>query len=102
MVSFSVKVHKIHGETILAACDMDVLGKEYEDGEYRLFVSKDFYYESFVKEDVFKELLSHSTIINLVGQTVIELALKDGIIDGKNIFYVGKIPHAQSIRIFSH
>ena len=99
MVRFSIKIHKIHNEIMLAACDVDVLGQEYEEGEYRLFVSKDFYHERFVEETVFKKLLSQSTIINLVGENVIGIALKEGFIDGEHIFRVAKIPHAQSLRM---
>jgi len=102
MVRFSIKIHKIHNEIMLAACDMDVLGQEYEEGEYRLFVSKDFYHERFVEETVFKELLSQSTIINLVGENVINIALKEGFIDCEHIFRVAKIPHAQSLRMIIH
>ena len=99
MVSFSIKVHKIRNEIMLAVCDANILGNEYEEGEYRLFVSKEFYNESFVEESGLKELLSQSTIINLVGEDVIEIALKEGFIDIEHIFYVDKIPHAQSIHM---
>ena len=102
MVKISVKIHRIRGETILAACDVDVLGNEYVEGEYCFLVSRDFYHDGFVEDSVFKELLSQSTIINLIGESVVELAIKEGFINPEHIFRVANVPHAQSLRIISH
>ena len=70
MDRISCKKHIINGELLLAVCDFDLLGKEFEEGNVFLSIKKNFYFEE-------KEY-SNDEIINLLKQC------KHATIAGKN------------------
>ena len=98
-MKIAMKMWKISGEVVLAACDPDLLGKSFEEGEFHIDVKKDFYFEKFVNEKAFRNALKIATIINLVGENVISIAMEEGIVDIHNIIKIQNIPHAQAVRM---
>lgn len=91
----SVKVHRFSFETLIAACDEDLLGKKFSEGKLNLEISREFY-ESIIVDDVeFLRQLNFATIANLVGENVIKKVIDAGIIDESSIIKIDGIPHAQ-------
>ena len=85
-----------HGKDVLvAACDTDLLGKTFSQGDLCLTVSPEFYDGLRGNEAILKKHLQQATIANLVGEKVINYSLKLGLITKKNILYIQNIPHAQ-------
>ncbi|MGC8610607.1 MAG: DUF424 domain-containing protein [Thermoplasmata archaeon] len=95
--NISIKMWKVNGEFVLAACDSELLGKEFKEGELTLSVYESFYHERYVDKEEFISYLKSATIINLVGKRVINIAIEEGIVDKNNILYINKIPHAQAV-----
>ncbi len=95
----AMKMYKRRGEIVLAACDREVLGHTYEDGELHITVKKDFYYESYVSDATFLNSLRMATIANLVGKHVIEIAVREGYIDEESVIEIDGVPHAQMFLI---
>lgn len=96
-MKISMKIWRIQNEVMLAACDSNLLGKRFEEGEFHIEVKKEFYYESFVTERAFRNALKMATIINLVGENVVRIAAEEGIIDRNNVIRISNIPHAQAV-----
>ncbi|UCE36894.1 MAG: DUF424 family protein [Thermoplasmata archaeon] len=90
-----IKVYTTQGETLLAACDDEVLGKTFEEGELQLEVSKSFYGGEKVSCELFEEQLTVATIVNLVGKKVIEIAVGLGMVNENCIIEIDGVPHAQ-------
>jgi len=93
-----MKIYRRGKETLVAACDANLIGKTFREGELRLHVSS-FYDGDYVTEE---QLLSHlkmATIANLVGKETIRLALKARIIEREGIITVQGVPHAQMVLI---
>lgn len=79
-------------------CDAKLLGKKFRKGEFQLNVKESFYMgdEASVKECI--AALRGATIANLVG-SIVEHAVKAGIIKRENIIYFEKVPHAQLVKL---
>lgn len=94
-----IKVYATRGEIVLAACDEDLLGKTFEDGELQIEVSESFYGGEMIKEEQFIESIKQATIVNLVGENVIKMASEMGMIDENCIITIDGVPHAQIARM---
>jgi len=91
----SIKTY-MHGKDFLvAACDTDLLGQTFSQGDLCLTVTPEFYDDLRGDEDMLKKYLKRATIANLVGKKVITCSLKQGLITKKNILHIQGIPHAQ-------
>jgi len=91
----SIKTYT-HGKDILvAACDTDLLGQTFTQGDLYLTVSPEFYDHLRGDENMLTKHLQGATIANLVGKKVITCTLKQGFITKENIIHIQGIPHAQ-------
>ena len=95
-----VKVYRTQGEVLLAACDEELLGKTFREGEIKLEVKERFYKGELVEEDALESLLADATIANLTGEHCVSKAVELGYIDRNRVLYVDGIPHAQMARLF--
>jgi len=89
------KLHCMRDEVLLAACDETLLGKVIEDGDMKIEISQKFYGERIVDTETFIKQLSSATSANLIGEKVIELAMKAGFIDTDGVMKVCGVSHAQ-------
>lgn len=93
-----VKTIRTQGETLVIVCDAELLGRKFRKGKFRLEVKESFYNgeEASVEECI--SALRSATIANLVG-SIVDHAVKAGIIKRENIFHFQKVPHAQLVRL---
>lgn len=95
----SIKMYKQGNDLLLAACDEELLGKEFEEGKFHLDVSEKFYKGESITKDILKKFLEESTIANLVGKETIKCAIELGLIDPDCVLKIKGIPHAQMVRM---
>ncbi len=93
------KVYKQGTETLLAACDENVLGKTFEEGEVYLNVKESFYKGDTTDPTELKKRLKRATISNLVGEISVNTALKMKLANKKDVLYVEGVPHLQVIKM---
>lgn len=91
----SMKIHRANYETLVAACDSNLLGKKFTEGKLKLEISKEFYESIIVDDEAFLNQLNFATIANLVGENVISKAIEAGIVDESCVIKIDGIPHAQ-------
>ncbi|MGM0397847.1 MAG: DUF424 domain-containing protein [Halobacteriota archaeon] len=84
---------------LVTACDPDVLGETFEEGEVSLTVSEDFYGGEPLDEDAVVDSLARASVANLVGRQVVELAIEAGFVDEANVLEVDSTLHAQFLRL---
>jgi len=91
----------IEGRTglLVAICDKELLGKTLKYKNIEVFVNPRFYNGFKVDRIRAMELLKKATNINLIGKKSVNLGIELGLIDPKNVLYIGKVPHAQAIVI---
>ena len=93
-----LRIIKTRGEVLVVICDKDLLGKEFRQGEFRLKVSESFYRGEEASVEKCISALNEATIANLVG-SIVEDAIKAGIIDPHCVMRIQNVPHAQMVRI---
>jgi hypothetical protein len=91
----SIKIHQMPKETILAVCDSEILGCKFLDGEKRIEVYRSFYGGKEIAEEKLENYLASATIVNLVGQRAVSLAVSLGYVDPGRILKIGNTVHAQ-------
>lgn len=86
-------------EKVLAACDEELLGKKFCEGDLKLEVSRDFYGGELVEVDVFANLLKNVRIANLCGKHTIKKAIELGLVSKNSVIVIQGVPHAQMLKI---
>ena len=98
---FWTKVFATKYEIVVALCDEELLDKEidFKKTNTKIKISKNFYGEHLVDENVVLKLLTSATIGNLFGKEIVDLAITHGFISDENIINIDGIPHAQFAKL---
>jgi hypothetical protein len=75
------------------------LGKNLEENDINFYVSDGFYHEDVCDEVYIKKLIKIATIINAVGENIINLLINEKVIETDKIIRIDGVPHAQVISI---
>jgi hypothetical protein len=94
-----VKTYWTPNGVMVAACDLELLGKQFAEGELRLKVSEKFYKGEKVAVEALIPYLKSCMTANLVGEAVIACAKAAGFIDEDGVIRIDGVPHAQLYRI---
>ncbi len=92
-----VRMHRHPGEMILAACDEEILGETFRGEGTKITVSRTFYGGDLVSEDVFIERTKSASIMNLVGNAVVNRAIAAGLVSEESVIVIGGVKHAQVV-----
>ena len=84
---------------LVAACDPDVLGETFENGDVEFTVNEEFYGGEEASEDAVRESLTRANIANLVGDDVVTLAIEAGFVEEANVLELDGTVHAQFMRL---
>jgi len=95
----SIKLYRSAEDLILGACDKELLGKTFTDGERQIDVSERFYQGDIIEPEELKSLLSDATIANLVGKKTIDVALEMELVDKDSLLIIDDVPHAQIVHM---
>ena len=95
-----VKERETEQGLLVAVCDSDVLGETFEEGEFSLTVTEEFYGGDEVDEGAVVDSLGRADIANIVGTRAVALAIEEGIVDEANVVEVGETRHAQLLRMY--
>lgn len=96
---FSYKIFKQGNDTLLAVADSSILGKILKQNGITLEVKCDFYHERIANENKIIELVKSATIVNAIGNKIINLLLNNNLIDKNSVLWIEGVPHAQIIKI---
>ena len=91
-----VKIHKGPTE-VVAISDKELIGKVFSEGKYELRISEFFYKGKEVNEDEAKEIMMNANNLNIVGERSVNIAIRLGLVNEKNVLNIGGVKHAQSI-----
>jgi hypothetical protein len=84
---------------MLAICDADVLGKTLKQGRVVFHVCEEFYKGSLVSLEEAIDFVQRSTIVNMVGQRIVESAVKRGLVHPEAVLKIDGVPHAQIVKV---
>ncbi len=99
--TYWAKIFTTRTEIVVALCDNDILDTivEFKKTNTKIKISKYFYGERLVNENIVLRLMSKATIGNLMGKNIVDLAEKHGFISKENIINIDGIPHAQFVKL---
>ncbi len=92
-----VRIHTSGDETIVAACDEDILGMTFREGVKKITVHEEFYRGESLPEEAFVERLALATIINLTGNEVVDIAIREGYVSPDAVLVIDGVKHAQAV-----
>jgi hypothetical protein len=88
-----------NGELLLAVCDTELLGQHFEEGEFQLDCSSDFYKGDELSKEDLLALLKHCIIANVVGRESIGVLLEAGLVKASAVKTIAAIPYAHVVKI---
>ena len=94
-----LRVYKDAKYTLVAACDSNLLGETFREGKLKLEVKADFY--GGVRTTILDALaaIDGADIANLVGETIVQAAVKRSLVDPSAVLNIGGVPHVQIVRM---
>lgn len=92
-----IKIYKRDNHVTVAACDKEILGMTFSEGDLQLDVGEEFYAGRQVDIQKLKGALEGATIANLTGNNVVNTAINLKFIEKDNVLEVDGIKHAQLI-----
>lgn len=95
----TARVYRRGKDIVVAACDKDLLGKMFREGELHIEVVRDFYEGEDVDEETLVNRLSIATIANLVGELTVRIAIEHKFINEECVLRIAGVPHAQMVRV---
>lgn len=98
-MNYRIKVHSHPNETILAVCDEDILGQTFRGDGLRIKVLENFYGGDIVDEEGLIRAFDSFTVLNIVGNSAVELAVARGIVEPDRVLVIGGVKHAQAVTL---
>ena len=84
---------------MLAACDVELLGKTLKEGKIVFHVNEKFYKGTKVTVEEAVEIMKQCTIVNMVGEKIVKKAIEAGLVHPEAVLLIEGIPHAQIVRL---
>jgi hypothetical protein len=97
--SVFLRVFRDSDHTLVAACDTGILGETFREGKLKLEVKPDFYKGALVSVSDALDAINSADIVNLVGNQIVEAAVKRGLVDPSAIVRIEGISHVQIVRL---
>ncbi len=94
-----MKVYRTREAVVLAACDEDLLGKEFREGKAVLRVSKSYYGGELVDRETLLSLIREADIVGLVGEGSISVAMDAGYVRPGDEKTVQGVPHVNIYKL---
>ncbi len=90
--NYALRKIKYQETQMINICDLNLIGKEINQGDFNISISKEYFYsEEITKEDAIK-VLESSSIINLVGEDIVGLALSLNLAKKNSVKIIENVP----------
>lgn len=90
--NYALRKIKYQETQMINICDLNLIGKEINQGDFNISISKDYFYsEEITKEEAIKVLKS-SSIINMVGKDIVDLALSLNLAKKNSVKIIENVP----------
>ena len=95
----SINIIKQGRHVLVAACDLNLLGKTLKFGKINFEVRRNFYGGSIVNVEEAVNLIKQGTSVNLVGPDIVKRVIEAGLIHPQAVLDISGIPHAQIMKM---
>jgi hypothetical protein len=94
-----MNLKKIGNNVLLAICDTEILGKTLREGKIVFNVKEEFYKGARVAIEEAVDMITNSTIVNMVGKNIVQKAIEKGYVHPEAVLNIEGVPHAQIVKI---
>jgi len=95
-----MEVNDVGGvKIVVAVCDKELLGREFTEGEVVLTVNKDFFEGFLTDVDEALHYIRNAFTAVIVGEGIVNEAIKAGIIHPEAVLKVSGVPYAHIVRL---
>jgi hypothetical protein len=94
-----MKLRKIDNNVLLAICDAEILGRTLCEGKIVFNIKEEFYKGPRVTIEEAVDMISNSTIVNMVGKNIVKRAIERGLVHPEAVLRIEGVPHAQIVKI---
>lgn len=94
-MTYAMQVHHTDDGRLLAACDGDLVGEEFHEGDRQLIVDAEFYGEDGRELLDVLDALEGVATANFVGEELIEELVDAEIVSEDEVDRIDGIPHVQ-------
>jgi hypothetical protein len=84
---------------LVAACDTELLGETFREGKLKLEVKPDFYGGTRASVGEALAAIDTADIANLVGETIVQAAVQQSLVDPTAIVHISGVPHVQIVKM---
>ena len=92
-MNFSYKIHKSGSDKLLAVCDRDILGKDFENTENNISINPEFYHEEFADASSIINKMRDATMINVIGKNAVDLIVKNNLAKKEDVIDICGLQH---------
>lgn len=89
---FALRKVRYQETSMVNICDFEILDKEIDQEDFKINLSKDFFYEEKITRDDAKKILKSSSIINLAGENIVEMALELKLAKKESVKTIQNVP----------
>lgn len=89
---FALRKIKYQETIMINICDIELLGKEINKGDFVIDLSRNYFLEEEIDEHEAIILLKSSSVLNLVGDRIVNLALKLRLAKENSVKVIENIP----------
>jgi hypothetical protein len=90
--NYALRKIKYQETQMINICDLNLIGKEINQGDFNISISKDYFYSEEITEEDAIKVLKSSSIINLVGKDIVDLALSLNLAKKNSVKTIENIP----------
>jgi hypothetical protein len=94
-----LRVFRDAKHTLVAVCDTGILGETFREGKLKLEVKADFYKGVIASIPDALQAINSADIANLVGNEIVQAAVREGFVDPSAVVRIGGISHVQIVRL---
>lgn len=94
---FYYKLHKNAKDAVVAICDEEILGQTFRGEKLKITINSGFYEGEILTEEELRAAIKNCTILNIVGNRAVALAIEEGVIDADCVIQIGEVKHAQAV-----
>ena len=89
---FALRKIKYQETIMINICDIELLGKEINKGDFVIDISRSYFLEEEINEQEAITMLKSSSVLNLVGHRIVRLALELRLAKENSVKVIENIP----------
>ena len=75
-MNYALRIMKYQGSIMINICDIELIGTKLEQGDMVVDLTKEYFQQEIIEESKAEDLLQSCSIANLVGERIVNQAIK--------------------------